>query len=461
MPLCPHRCPACPDKDNPKPPPQPTGPQPARVLVVGEGPAEEEMKQGRVFAGKTGQELDGQYLPIAGLDRSDVRVTNASLCPGRKKKGSGIDNPTVKQARACAAWHLNDEIVATNPSTLVLMGSVAIEAVLGRSLDLEAHHGIPVQHNGMMDWLGVTIVPTYHPAAGLHDGAWMTALQDDFRRLRKLIRGDFSDVATDPHAGQYEYVEVSDGCPVTMPPEYVPVGADTEYAAGKPYCMTLAYEPNRAYYIDADNARSFALLNLWRGQWVLWNALADLGPMRQMGVTVRKHGWVDGMQLANYAQEFRNGLKVNAFRYLGMQMHDYSDIVKPPSMLKLHEYASCAVERMKTAVPDKRGAKTLTEDEAQVRKTKTLVKRLVTDIDKNFDKPDFKPWDRFKKWEQWKVEWFEAFGGTEGEGGMPRPSIRHVPREDAVPYACMDAIAAWRLRPIMMEKVRKLKEVGA
>jgi uracil-DNA glycosylase len=71
------RCPICPRKYNPVPG---SGPQPAAIMGIGERPGRDENRYGRPFIGMAGQELDETYLPLAGLDRADIYVSNCVKC---------------------------------------------------------------------------------------------------------------------------------------------------------------------------------------------------------------------------------------------------------------------------------------------------------------------------------------------------------------------------------------------
>src|ERR1700722_14181018 len=79
------RCPLCPNINDPIPC---DGPEQCDIFFIGEAPGAMEQKQGKVFVGKTGQELNNHYLPLAGLKREDVRIGNAIKClpPGHAGK---------------------------------------------------------------------------------------------------------------------------------------------------------------------------------------------------------------------------------------------------------------------------------------------------------------------------------------------------------------------------------------
>lgn len=464
------RCPACPERDSRTPFPQPTGPRPCRILCVGEGPSTEEYRQGRVFAGKTGAEVDGQYFPLAGLLREDVFVMNASACAGRTKTGA-LDNPTDEQAAVCASYFLPSTLREVQPEIVILMGAVACRAVLGE-VDLEMDHGLPWRGSkgllqGWWDSRGgnAEIVCTWHPAAGLRDTNWMIGLQDDFRRLRKILRGDYSDIAVDSHPHP-EYTEVLTEHDVdsyfglrAIFANTWHVGIDTESIGGIPWSVQASVEPGTGILVSADRPDLLARVQHWTSNlvWVMHAAAADLPMAAAMGLHPRRR-WVDTMQQAYWAQEFRIGLKPLAYRHLGMRMTDYLDVVGPPSKLELHQYM-CDVQRAMTGVvPKSRKGVPLAPEEAALRSTYAKVKRLAGDIER--DLHGIKPWDRIKGWDKDQThdrQVIEDFAAK----AIPVPSIAHVERADAIHYSVRDADACLRLLPVIRRKALELRRVVA
>jgi uracil-DNA glycosylase family 4 len=169
-------CEDCPRKYSPIPG---DGPQPAEILTVGERPGQNENKYHRVFIGKTGEEWNQTYLPLAGLFRDDVRVCNAVRCWADNNR-----TPTDREISCCARHHLPNELERTRPRIVILMGGSACKLV--PTIRLDTHHGFP-QWGRLFDWEG-WIVPMYHPALGLHESRWMTQILEDWERLGELLR---------------------------------------------------------------------------------------------------------------------------------------------------------------------------------------------------------------------------------------------------------------------------------
>lgn len=154
------------------------GPVPCDWLFVGEAP-------GRLGAGRTGVPFNGDkagrrfeaLLAEAGLDRSEVFVTNAVLClplddGGRNRR------PRYSEVANCLG-HLRRTVEVVRPRIVVAMGAVALEA-LGR---IEPH-GLSLRFAAQpVAWYGRTLVAVYHPGwrAEAHR-AWEHQ-RADWRRL--------------------------------------------------------------------------------------------------------------------------------------------------------------------------------------------------------------------------------------------------------------------------------------
>lgn len=65
----------------------------AKVLIVGQNPGEQEEQEGVPYVGKTGTEMDRNYLKLAGFTRDDASVDNAIRC----RLGHTNDLPPVKE----------------------------------------------------------------------------------------------------------------------------------------------------------------------------------------------------------------------------------------------------------------------------------------------------------------------------------------------------------------------------
>lgn len=108
------------------------GPCPAKIMLVGEQPGDEEDLRGAPFVGPAGKVLDGA-LQAAGMRRREVYVTNAVKHFKWEPRGKRRlhKRPSAAEVRACNGW-LQGEIANVNPAVIVALGASALRA-LGES----------------------------------------------------------------------------------------------------------------------------------------------------------------------------------------------------------------------------------------------------------------------------------------------------------------------------------------
>lgn len=147
----------------------------ARIMLIGEGPGEQEDRSGRPFVGAAGQLLT-DLLSHAGLRREDVFIANLVKCrPPRNRE------PLPDEAQACRAY-LDAQIALVNPRVLCLLGRPATQALLAPGASITRLHGQPQERDGII------YVPLYHPAAALHRQELQPVLAEDMRRLGRLLQ---------------------------------------------------------------------------------------------------------------------------------------------------------------------------------------------------------------------------------------------------------------------------------
>lgn len=185
-------------------PVRPTGPVPARIMIVGEAPGEQEVQKGEPFVGASGAELN-KMLHEAGIMRSECFITNVcrerppgnkieAFIPLRKKDVTPAHVslrdkkvlPVIKEGYDL----LLKEIALVRPNVILAFGNVALWALTGRwaitswrgsllALDLP---GLP----------RIKVIPAMHPAAILRQWTWRWILVHDLKRAaREMVKPDF------------------------------------------------------------------------------------------------------------------------------------------------------------------------------------------------------------------------------------------------------------------------------
>ena len=128
----------------------------ATLLVIGEGPGQEEDVRGEPFVGRAGQLLD-RMLSAAGLtDR--VFITNSVFW-----RPPGNRNPTPEEQAVCAPF-LERAIALVNPKMLLLVGGPSAKAILKRDEGILGLRGRWFEWRSSDGELELPALPTLHPA---------------------------------------------------------------------------------------------------------------------------------------------------------------------------------------------------------------------------------------------------------------------------------------------------------
>jgi uracil-DNA glycosylase len=114
----------------------------ARVLVVGQAPGSKEVAAGRPFHAGSGARLF-EWLGRAGFEEDAFRrehyITSVTKCfPGKAPSGGGDRVPSRAERDLCRPF-LDEQIRLIDPEVILLIGRVAVDAVLpgaGRFEDL-------------------------------------------------------------------------------------------------------------------------------------------------------------------------------------------------------------------------------------------------------------------------------------------------------------------------------------
>jgi DNA polymerase len=128
-----------------------TGNPAARLMFIGEGPGRDEDLQGEPFVGAAGQLLN-KIIGAMGLRREEVYIANTVKCRPPNNR-----NPEADELAACQPF-LEQQVAFVQPEAIVLLGRVAMQAVLDTDAPLGRMRG------DFHDWKGIPVRCTYHPA---------------------------------------------------------------------------------------------------------------------------------------------------------------------------------------------------------------------------------------------------------------------------------------------------------
>jgi len=155
----------------------------AEIMLVGEGPGEQEDQQGKPFVGRAGQLLD-RMLAAIGLDRTKVYIAN--MVPWRPP---GNRDPSPEELALCTPFLVRQvELVA--PKLLVTLGNVPTKSLFQTGSGITRMRG---------QWKELEIgshrvrsLATLHPAYLLRTPASKALAWRDMLSLRQAIEAENS-----------------------------------------------------------------------------------------------------------------------------------------------------------------------------------------------------------------------------------------------------------------------------
>ena len=148
----------------------------ADVMLIGEGPGEQEDLTGVPFVGPAGKLLD-DMLSIIDLDRNtNCYIANIVKCrPPRNR------DPLETEQEVCIDY-LRNQVALVRPKIIVCLGRIAAKRLIDHDYRITRQHGTWVQKNGV--WL----TAIYHPSALLRDVSKRPETFDDLLSIREKIQ---------------------------------------------------------------------------------------------------------------------------------------------------------------------------------------------------------------------------------------------------------------------------------
>jgi uracil-DNA glycosylase family 4 len=146
----------------------------AEIMFIGMSPGIEESRCGKPFVGRSGKFLT-ELLKSIGIKREDIFLTSpVKYYQGRRN--------LRKEEIIHGTKHLKKQIEIINPKLLVLLGNVAVSAILNKKLNVMRFHGKIIEFDGRKCFI------TLHPAAGVRFGHMRKVIIKDFKKLEKILK---------------------------------------------------------------------------------------------------------------------------------------------------------------------------------------------------------------------------------------------------------------------------------
>ena len=148
------------------------------VMIVGEGPGQKEDEIGKPFVGDAGDLLN-KMLSAINISRESVYITNVvNFRPPNNRK------PTSAEINRYSIF-LREHILIINPKILIIMGSTAMEALVGNNIKISKDRGkwkeIIIKNKTFMS------IVTFHPAYLLRQPDQKKYSWADLKEIRKKI----------------------------------------------------------------------------------------------------------------------------------------------------------------------------------------------------------------------------------------------------------------------------------
>ena len=238
----------------------PTGPSPARIMIVGEGPSEEDARKGAPFMGYSGKELS-KMLQEAGIMQSQCFVTNVIRIPApgndptafiAMRQADVTKQHGLIRDKYCLppVWEgiarLRQEIDMVRPNVIIALGNIALWALTG-NWGITSWRGSILQTD-----LELTldykpkVIPAYHPSVIFRQWKWRPIAVHDLSRAKlhsvspELIRPDYKFITRPsfPHARLTLQTLLQ---AVENSPDLFKVSTDIETRSGHIACIGLAW----------------------------------------------------------------------------------------------------------------------------------------------------------------------------------------------------------------------------
>ncbi|MBC8545913.1 uracil-DNA glycosylase [Clostridiaceae bacterium NSJ-31] len=150
-----------------------TGPQDAKIMLIGEGPGENEDLQGEPFVGRGGQLLDKMLKAVDLSRQKNVYIANMVKCRPPQNR-----DPKPEESEACIGY-LRNQVALLRPRIIVCLGRISAIRLISPNFKVTKEHGVWFEKNGVL------MMGTFHPAALLRTPASKPAGLEDFLSLKE------------------------------------------------------------------------------------------------------------------------------------------------------------------------------------------------------------------------------------------------------------------------------------
>ncbi len=151
----------------------------AKIMIIGEGPGAQEDAEGKPFVGRAGKLLD-KMLESIHLNRTKVYISNVvNYRPPANRR------PTEEEIVRYLPY-LKNHIEIMNPKILILLGSTALNAIIGNATVISKARGKWIQKEigTVKPW----IIASFHPAFLMRQPEQKKLAWIDLKMVRDKIK---------------------------------------------------------------------------------------------------------------------------------------------------------------------------------------------------------------------------------------------------------------------------------
>ena len=150
----------------------------AKIMIIGEGPGANEDKEGKPFVGRAGKLLD-KMLEAIKLNRKNVYISNVvNFRPPMNRKPTDEE---IKRYLPLLVRHI--ELV--NPRILLLLGSTALNALIGNEVVISKARGKWISKK--IGSANPEVIASFHPAFLMRQPDQKKYAWEDLKMIRKKM----------------------------------------------------------------------------------------------------------------------------------------------------------------------------------------------------------------------------------------------------------------------------------
>ena len=150
----------------------------AKIMIIGEGPGANEDKEGKPFVGRAGKLLD-KMLQAIKLSRNNVYISNVvNFRPPLNRR------PTDAEINRYLPF-LTNHIEIISPKILLLLGSTALNALVGNEIVISKARGKWIKKK--IGKINTEVIASFHPAFLMRQPEQKKYAWEDLKMVRKKI----------------------------------------------------------------------------------------------------------------------------------------------------------------------------------------------------------------------------------------------------------------------------------